>query len=94
MCRYSKPFQLRSQACLITTLGRTKQAEARRPEACARPQERRPQAWRVADRPGSGADLRGACERDRHRHGRRWLSGARLRRGCAHWIGGLIVLEP
>lgn len=52
MCRYSKPFPMRSQACRITTLRRTKQAEARRPQACGRPQERRPQAWRVADQPG------------------------------------------
>ncbi|CAL9099357.1 unnamed protein product, partial [Musa textilis] len=46
---------MRSQAYRITTLGRTKQAEARRPQACSRPQERRPQAWRVArapDQPG------------------------------------------
>ncbi|RWW67453.1 hypothetical protein BHE74_00025105 [Ensete ventricosum] len=49
---------LRSEGCRITTSGRIKQAEARRP------QERRPQAWRLARAP----DLPGACERDRHRH--------------------------
>ncbi|RRT39884.1 hypothetical protein B296_00036584 [Ensete ventricosum] len=46
------------RSCDRRLAGLLLQAEARRP------QERRPQAWRLARAP----DLPGACERDRHRH--------------------------